>query len=134
MKIVATTSLPAVDRLNAERWNAARSRQLLGSKTFWLQKNLGPSKFFSQNNGVQKFLGPNKSKTFGLNVPRSMTFDNYGPRNLTLKVKIGKVTADLLLVWTNVAWINVTKTADICFKVGPRNLILKFGQNQVSNS
>ena len=28
MKIVATTSLPAVDRPNAERWNAARSRQL----------------------------------------------------------------------------------------------------------
>ena len=27
MKIVATTSLPAVDRPNAERWNAARSRQ-----------------------------------------------------------------------------------------------------------
>ena len=27
MKIVATTSLPAVDRLNADRWNAARSRQ-----------------------------------------------------------------------------------------------------------
>ena len=27
MKIVATTSLPAVDRPNANRWNAARSRQ-----------------------------------------------------------------------------------------------------------
>ena len=27
MKIVATTSLPAVDCLNADRWNAARSRQ-----------------------------------------------------------------------------------------------------------
>ena len=27
MKIVATTSLPAVDRPNAYRWNAARSRQ-----------------------------------------------------------------------------------------------------------
>ena len=29
MKIVATTSLPAVDRPNADRWNAARSRQFL---------------------------------------------------------------------------------------------------------
>ena len=29
MKIVATTSLPAVDRPNADRWNAARSRHLL---------------------------------------------------------------------------------------------------------
>ena len=27
MKIVATTSLPAVDRPNADRWNAAPSRQ-----------------------------------------------------------------------------------------------------------
>ena len=27
MKIVATTSLTAVDRLNADRWNAAHSRQ-----------------------------------------------------------------------------------------------------------
>ena len=27
MKIVATTSLPAVGRPNANRWNAARSRQ-----------------------------------------------------------------------------------------------------------
>ena len=27
MKIVATTSLPAVDRPNADCWNAARSRQ-----------------------------------------------------------------------------------------------------------
>ena len=27
MKIVATTSLPAVNRMNADRWNAARSRQ-----------------------------------------------------------------------------------------------------------
>ena len=29
MKKVATTSLPAVDPPNADRWNAARSRQLL---------------------------------------------------------------------------------------------------------
>ena len=29
MEIVATTSLPAVDRPNADRWNAARSRQFL---------------------------------------------------------------------------------------------------------
>ena len=29
MKIVATTSLPAVDRPNADRWNAARLRQYL---------------------------------------------------------------------------------------------------------
>ena len=33
MEIVATTSLPAVDRPNADRWNAARSRQFLASVT-----------------------------------------------------------------------------------------------------
>ena len=27
--LVATTSLPAVDRLNADRWNAARSCQFM---------------------------------------------------------------------------------------------------------
>ena len=32
MKIVATTSLPVVDRPNADRWNAARSRQKTGKK------------------------------------------------------------------------------------------------------
>ena len=31
MKIVATTSLPAVDGQNADCWNAARSRQFLSS-------------------------------------------------------------------------------------------------------
>ena len=37
MKIVATTSLPAVDRPNADRWNAARSRQyLLGWVGGWV--------------------------------------------------------------------------------------------------
>ena len=30
MKLVATTSLPEVDRLNADRWNASRSRQYWG--------------------------------------------------------------------------------------------------------
>ena len=30
MKIVATTSLPAVDRPNADRWSATRSRQNAG--------------------------------------------------------------------------------------------------------
>ena len=33
MKIVATTSLPAVDRPNVDRWNAARSRQNVPKNT-----------------------------------------------------------------------------------------------------
>ena len=35
MKIVATTSLPAVDRPNADRWNAARSRQKCKMSKGW---------------------------------------------------------------------------------------------------
>ena len=60
MKIVATTSLPAVDRPNADRWNAARSRQKL------FTSNLGPKflyvqKILSQRNVEYKhILGPNK--------------------------------------------------------------------------
>ena len=36
MKIVATRSLPAVDRPNADRWNAARSRQYFYIASQWL--------------------------------------------------------------------------------------------------
>ena len=32
MEIVATSSLPAVDRPNADRWNAARSRQMCDAR------------------------------------------------------------------------------------------------------
>ena len=35
MKTVATTSLPAVERLNADRWNAARSCQKFDIKLCW---------------------------------------------------------------------------------------------------
>ena len=34
MKIVATTPLPAVDRPNADRWNATRSPQYLSVYVF----------------------------------------------------------------------------------------------------
>ena len=39
MKIVATTSLTAVDRPNADRWNAARSRQLRVQLTNYFEFN-----------------------------------------------------------------------------------------------
>ena len=48
MKIVATTSLPAVDRPNADRWNAARSRQFIAKNT---QKG-----YFSIKNGTKNTL------------------------------------------------------------------------------
>ena len=48
------------------------------------------------------------------------------PKKLGQKsfVKIGPVTAEILLSWTNVAWTNVTITVDI-FKHGPKILPLK---------
>ena len=51
-------------------------------------------------------------------------------------VKIGSITAEIFLIWTNVArtnvtWTNVTITDGIYVKKGPRNLLLKFGQNRV---
>ena len=61
-------------------------------------------------------------------------------------VKIGSVTAEILLIctnvtrtnvawtniaWTNIAWTNVTVSVEICLDF-PRNLSLKFHQNLVS--
>ena len=61
------------------------------------------------------------------------------PRTYVLSyVKIGSVTAEIFLIWTNVArtnvaWSNVTAIVEI-FQDSPKNLHLKFCQNQVSNS
>ena len=59
-------------------------------------------------------------------------------KNLGLKslVKIGSITAETLLKWINVtrtyfSWTYVTVSS---VKDGPRNILLKFGQNQVSNN
>ena len=49
MKIVATTSLPAVDRPNADRWNTTRSRQKNGHIAIELLCNL------KQQSGGTKF-------------------------------------------------------------------------------
>ena len=48
MKIVATTSLPVVNRPNADRWNAARSRQLV-----WEGRG---GQHFSDKSEIQKSL------------------------------------------------------------------------------
>ena len=49
-------------------------------------------------------------------------------------VKFGSITAEILLIWTNVAvtfvdWTKVTVTVDICW-----NLPLQFAQNGEGNS
>ena len=52
MKIVATTSLPAVDRPNADRWNAARSRQYFLAS---IRKFLTQNKFSIASQNKKKF-------------------------------------------------------------------------------
>ena len=49
MKIMATTSLPAVDRPNADRWNAARSRQKCLPPGFGRSHQLWQNKFFDSS-------------------------------------------------------------------------------------
>ena len=83
--------------------------QVLRLKTEIWQKNLGKKKsvqkeFRSKSFGYKRFLGPKKG-------PQKL-----GPKSL---VKIGSVTADIFLIWTNVArtyvaLTNVTITVGIC--------------------
>ena len=54
MIIVATTSLPAVDRPNADRWNAARSCQYFGAPNLLLDPRIFTLKF----GWTQTFVGP----------------------------------------------------------------------------
>ena len=55
MKIVATTSLPALDRLNVDRWNAARSRQ----------KVFDPKRFQSEITHIFKHFGASVRRSSG---------------------------------------------------------------------
>ena len=106
------------------------SEKNLRSTNFWAKKILVP-----KNYGCQK-IG---SKNFGQNrVSNSWDIPDMGkyrqgkccldkchsdsrnwfkmvPRTyLYSLVKIGPVTTEILLIWTNVAWTNVTMTVDIC--------------------
>jgi len=54
-----------------------------------------------------------------------MACQKLGPKGL---VKIGSVTAEVFMIWTNVAWTNFTMRVGICSRG------LKFGQNWASNS
>ena len=64
MKIVATTSLPAVDRPKADRWNAARSRQYTFLTTTPLIQNLFTPKQQNQIFWTNKFLDSNFLLTY----------------------------------------------------------------------
>jgi len=82
-------------------------------------------------------------KSFGLKnrlvkkicVKQKFLQKEMGPKNW---VKIGPVTADIFLIWTNVIRKNLPGQMSlwqlVYVKDGPRNLPLKFDQNRVSNS
>ena len=59
-----------------------------GEKNLGKKKKSGQKEFRSKSFGYKRFLGPKKG-------PQKL-----GPKSL---VKIGSVTADIFLIWTNVA-------------------------------
>ena len=83
----------------------------MGLKQFWVEKLLGLKKF-----GVEKNFGLAKNLGLKKFCPRTFWSTKIvGPKSL---VKIGPVTTEILLIWTNVArayvaWKNVTMTVDI---------------------
>ena len=93
-------------------------KKMLKSEKFWAQKNLVQKSrakkikvlknwfpiFWVQNNlGSDKFLG---SKRFGLNKILDQKFG-----------QIGSVTAEILLMWKNVARTNISRT-NVSMKAG----------------
>ena len=77
----------------------------LGSKTFGVQKSMGPKIMVAKTFWPKKDVG---SKKLMASKIRSKSL-----------VKIGSVTAEILLILTNVArtnvdWTNVTMTVGIC--------------------
>ena len=96
-----------------------------------LVKNCGPYKNF----GFEKNLGLKKCVPKMFWSIKTMTPKKLGPKDL---VKIGPVTAEILLILTNTArayfaLTNVIMTV-ASFKHGPKILSLKFGQNRINNS
>ena len=97
--------------------------KIFRQKNFGLKKRLGLKNFGSEKVvGSRKFLGLWSEKNGSLKVWSNNIFvhKNYDPQKLGTKslVKIGPVTAEILLIWTNaarahVAWTNVTITVGI---------------------
>ena len=91
-----------------------------GSNNFLGQKMFGPKISFNQKNVYQKVLGSKNVWTQQILEKRL-----FGPINKVKKiVKIGSVTADILLIWTNIAWTKGTLTSG---KDTPRDLLLMSG-------
>ena len=99
----------------------------MGLKKFWSKIVLSSKSFGLENFWEQKSLVINKKIKFG---PKE-----WPPKSL---VKIGSLTAEIFLIWTNVVRTMLPEQISpwqLAFaKDGPRNLLLKFGQNGVSYS
>ena len=82
-----------------------------GPKKLWPEKILDQKKFWIKKM-LEKYFGSQKK----MQSPIKWDPKNLGPISL---VKIGSVTAEILLIqtnvaWTYVAWTNVTMTVGIC--------------------
>ena len=83
--------------------------KMLGPMILWFQKNFGPCKFLvsdkdfrSKINLDPKKFDPNKFWSTKITAPKKLL-----PKSL---VNIWPVTAEILLLWTDVAWTNVDGT------------------------
>ena len=111
--------------------NKFKDQKILGAEIFF-ERNCGSKKNFDLKKNVKKNLGLKEIfglKTLGPNkllcLEKVLSKDilvhkNYDPKKLGQKclVKIRPVTAEILLIWTNVttayvAWKNVTITVGI---------------------
>ena len=77
----------------------------------FLSKFFGGSILLDKNILNQTSLDPNTFLDPKLFRPKKLRPTKIGYKSL---VKIRSVTAEILLIWTNVAWVNVTMTVGIC--------------------
>ena len=116
-------------------WTNIGSTKIFGQKEFtpkqiyWAKKCWAPKNF-----GLKKYFGSEKDFWFEKFWSTEIkALKKLGPKSL---VKVGSVTVEILLIWTNVArtyvaWTNVTMESVLDV---PMSLHLKFHQNRVSNS
>ena len=102
----------------------------MSSKNFVSQKNFKSERKFA----VKKILGSKKFGSKKISPKKIKAPKKLGPKFF---VKIGSVTTEIFLIWTNAAWTNVTVTFGICSrwsKVPTFKLWTKSGQYQLRYS
>ena len=106
MKIVATTSLPAVDRPNADRWNAARSHQLLNKLWPKYAESLPRAKinhigkFISAPAGIKKLLAKEYKERLRARTMRSEMSYLKKKKKRILKMKLKLASNNKSKPWT----------------------------------